>query len=111
MRFSEPLRKNGDFKEVYGIRRSFADRYLVMYIRRNGTGKNRIGVSVSKKTGNSVVRHRIKRLVKEGYRLNEDRFSSGLDIVVVARNSAADVGYREIESALLHLGGLHGIVL
>ena len=81
-----------------------------MYIKENGMERNRIGISVSKKVGNSVVRHRITRLVRESYRLHEAVFNSGLDIVIVARQSAASVGYEEIESALLHLGKLHHII-
>lgn len=81
-----------------------------MYVRENGTDRNRLGISVSKKVGNSVVRHRVTRLVRESYRLHEAVFNSGLDIVIVARTSAASVGYEEIESALLHLGKLHRII-
>lgn len=81
-----------------------------MYVKENGTEKNRLGISVSKKVGNSVVRHRVTRLVRESYRLHEAVFNSGLDIVVVARQSAASVGYEEIEKALLHLGKLHQII-
>ena len=76
----------------------------------NGTGRNRIGISVSKKVGNSVVRHRVTRLVRESYRLHEAVFDSGLDIVVVARKAAAPGGYSGIEEALLHLGKLHRII-
>ena len=81
-----------------------------MYVKKNGLEINRLGISVSKKVGNSVVRHRVKRLIKESYRLHENIFNSGLDIVIVARPSAATVGYYEVESALLHLGKLHHIV-
>ena len=81
-----------------------------MYIKENGTEKNRIGISVSKKVGNSVVRHRVTRLLRESYRLHEVVFNSGLDIVIVARKSAASVNYFEIEKSLLHLGKLHRIV-
>lgn len=81
-----------------------------MIIKENGLGMNRIGISVSKKVGNSVVRHRVTRLIRESYRLHESVFNSGLDIVVVARNTAADVGYFEIESAMLHLAKLHKII-
>ena len=58
---------------------------------------------MSKKVGCSVVRHRVKRLVKESYRLHEDGFNSGLDLTVVARRQAAESDYHEIESALLYL--------
>lgn len=81
-----------------------------MYILENGSERNRLGISVSKKTGNSVIRHRITRLVREGYRLNEEKFHSGWDIVVVARSSAAGIDYAGAESALLHLGRLHRIL-
>ena len=110
MEFSESLKKNRQFQFVYKNGRSRANKYLVMYVKENGLGMNRIGISVSKKVGNSVVRHRITRLVRESYRLHENVFNSGLDRVVVARVSAADVGYYEIESALLHLAKLHGVV-
>ena len=110
MNFSESLKKNSDFKNVYTRSKSYANRYLVMYVLENNMGKNRIGISVSKKVGNSVVRHRITRLVRESYRLHENIFNSSLDIVIVARNSASTVGYTEIESALLHLSKLHHIL-
>ena len=110
MQFSESLKKNQQFLFVYRNGKSYANKYLVMYVKENGTDKNRLGISVSKKVGNSVVRHRITRLVRESYRLHENIFNSGLDIVIVARAGAASVGYYEIESALLHLGKLHQII-
>ena len=115
MIFSESLKKNDDFKTVYRKGVSYANKYLVMYVLNNNMQKNnqpinRLGISISKKVGNSVVRHRFCRLVRESYRLHEKVFNSGLDIVVVARTSAKGCTYAEIESALLHLGKLHGIV-
>jgi ribonuclease P protein component len=80
-----------------------------MYVLENHTDQNRIGISVSKKVGNSVIRHHVTRLIRESYRLQEDVFNSGLDIVVIARAGAKDASYWDIESALLHLGGLHKI--
>ena len=109
MKHSESLKKNMDFQNVYKNGKSYANKYLVMYILENNLNKNRIGISVSKKVGNSVIRHRITRLIRESYRLQEDMFNSSLDIVVIARGSAKEVGYKEIESALLHLGSLHKI--
>ena len=110
MNFSESLKKNRDFQIVYRKGKSYANKYLVMYVLENQTEKNRLGISVSKKVGNSVIRHHLTRLIRESYRLHEDMFNSGLDIVVIARNTAKEVSYHEIESALLHLGGLHEIL-
>ncbi len=110
MRFSDSLKKNDDFKNVYKKGKSYANKYLVMYVLKNNKEVNRIGISVSKKVGNSVVRHRVTRLVRESYRLHENIFNSGLDIVVIGRNNAKSASYAEIESALLHLGKLHHII-
>ena len=110
MLFSESLKKNEQFQFVYKNGKSYDNKYLIMYVKKNGLEKNRIGISVSKKVGNSVVRHRVTRLVRESYRLHESIFNSGLDIVVVGRPSAATVGYKEVESALLHLCKLHHII-
>lgn len=107
MQFSESLKKNHQFQFVYKNGKSYANKYLIMYVKENSTDKNRIGISVSKKVGNSVVRHHVKRLVKESYRLHESIFNSGLDIVIIARQSAASAAYKDIERALLHLGRLH----
>ena len=107
---AESLKKNRDFQLVYKTGTSYVNKYLVMYARENQLGKNRIGISVSKKVGNSVVRHRLCRLVRESYRLHEDVFRRGFDIVVVARVSAKERTFREIESAFLHLGRLHHLV-
>ncbi len=110
MKFSESLKKNHQFQYVYKNGKSYANKYLIMYVKENSLSINRLGISVSKKVGNSIVRHRITRLVRESYRLHEDIFNSGLDIVVIARNNASLVGYKEIESALLNLGKLHKII-
>lgn len=106
----ESLKKNQDFQNVYKNGRSYANKYLVMYVLKNEKEKNRIGISVSKKVGNSVIRHHLTRLIRESYRLHEDMFNSGLDIVVIARATAKDIGYHQIESSLLHLGGLQKII-
>ena len=111
MEFSTSLKKNEDFRYVYRNGKVKANRYLVMYVVENNQTINRLGISASKKIGNSVVRHHFYRLVRESYRLHEKIFNSGLDIVVVAKKSAADVGFKEIESALLHLAKLHHIII
>ena len=110
MKFSESLKKNRDFQNVYKNGKSYANKYLVMYILENQSKKNRIGISVSRKVGNSVIRHRITRLIRESYRLQEEMFNSSLDMVIIARNTAKDKSYAEISSAVLHLGKLHNIM-
>ena len=109
MKFSESLKKNKDFQVVYKNGKSYANRYLVLYIRENGMDKNRLGISVSKKVGNSVVRHHLTRLIRESYRLQEEHFQCRFDLVVIARAGAKERSYHDIESALIHLGKLHNI--
>lgn len=109
MKYSESLKKNKDFQIVYKNGKSLANKYLVLYVRENGLEKNRLGISVSKKVGNSVVRHHLTRLIRESYRLQEENFQSGFDLVVVVRVGAKDKGFHDIQSALIHLGKLHNI--
>ena len=109
MKFSESLKKNSDFQKVYRQGKSYANRYLVMYVLENHTEGNRLGISVSKKVGNSVVRHHLARLVRESFRLNRDTLEEELDIIVVARAAAKDSDYKTIERAFMHLCGLHNI--
>ena len=111
MKYAGSLKKNKDFQNVYKNGTSYANRYLVMYMLRNQVSRNRLGISVSKKVGNSVVRHRLTRLIRESYRLNEEQFlRDGFDIVVIVRNSARGKNYREMEKALMNLGKRHQII-
>ncbi|MCR5216951.1 MAG: ribonuclease P protein component [Lachnospiraceae bacterium] len=104
------IKKNEDFRKVYGARTSKANRLLIMYIQKNGTNENRFGISVSKKIGNSIVRHRLTRVIRECIRRNTDSFVSGYDIVIVARPDLKGCGYVETLSALLHVSKIHGIL-
>lgn len=109
MKQSETIKKYIDFKNVYNSGKSYANKYLVMYVVENQFERNRIGISVSKKVGNSVIRHRVTRLIRESYRLNEKSIKTGLDIVIVARVGAKDKNYKDISSAMLHLAKLQNI--
>ena len=111
------LKKNIEFRIVYRRGKSFANDLLVLYVLKNNRNKdkdnslyNKVGISVSKKVGNSVIRHHLTRLIRESYRLHEDMFNNGLDIVVIARGTARDASFHQISSALKHLGGLHKII-
>ena len=104
------IRSNRDFQRVYKNGKSLANRHLVMYVLKNNSDENRLGISVSKKVGNSVIRHRITRLIRESYRLNINLFKGGYDIIVIARVSAKGKSYEEMCSALIHLGKIHNII-
>ena len=104
MKYSESLKKNRDFQNVYRKGKSLANHYLVMYLLPNELNRNRLGISVSKKVGNSVVRHRVTRVIRECCRLHEKELIQGLDIVIVARPLAKEQGLMEIEEAFFHVG-------
>lgn len=103
MRYSVSLRKNEDFRNAYKSGRFAAEKELILHVKKNDLGVNRLGISVSKKVGNSVVRHRIRRLIKEVYRLNEDQFVCGYDLVFSARKDTKDCTYPIIESVIFRL--------
>lgn len=108
---SESLKKNTDYQKVYREGKSYANKYLVMYVLKNECTYNRLGISVSKKVGNSVIRHRLTRLIRESYRLNENKFQRNFDIVIVARVAAKEKSFGEIKSALLHVANIHKILI
>lgn len=110
MEFTESLRKNFQFRYVYNRGKSLANRHLVMYVIKNGRNINRLGISVSKKVGKSVIRSRVTRLIRESYRLTEPKVSRGYDIVVIARVSSKDVDYHDIYRSLNHLLRKHGLL-
>ena len=110
MKTESGLKKREDFSRVYRKGKQRAGKLLVLYSLPNGTGISRLGISVSKKVGNSVVRHRIKRLIRESWRLGLTEFKQGYDLVVIARNAAKGTTYGEIRSALLCLAKEAGLL-
>ncbi|MEG0216218.1 MAG: ribonuclease P protein component [Hungatella sp.] len=111
MKHFNSIKKSSDFQVVYKMGKSYANRLLVMYVihTQPEEAETRIGISVSKKVGNSVVRHHLTRLIRESFRLNKSIVETGLDIVIVARPAAKESDFKMIESAYLHLCGLHNI--
>lgn len=99
----EKLKKSGQFSEVYKRGKSTATRLVVLYRLENGLDYNRVGYSVSKKVGKSVVRNRAKRLIKEAYRLNESGVKKGYDLVFIARVRMNSAEYDEVEKSVKRL--------
>lgn len=100
---TQPIKKNTLFLRVYSKGTSYVNRTLAVYVLPDKKKVSRLGITVSKKIGCAVVRNRVKRLIKESYRLNEQNIKSGYNIVVVARKSAAAADFKTVNSALLHL--------
>lgn len=112
MKYAESLKKNHEFRIVYRKGKSLANNYLVVYKYRNNKPHNRIGISVSKKVGNSVIRSRVTRLIRESYRLNEEVIEKeGWDLVVIARSAAKGASYKEISQALINLLKQHNLYI
>ena len=99
MEFSRALKLNHVFQRLYSKGQSTANRYLVLYCRRNGSAENRVGITVSKKLGCAVVRNRARRRLRECYRLNEHLLRPGFDVVIVARSRCIDVPFSKLQSA------------
>lgn len=99
---NKKLRNTRQFNHVYKKGKSIVNKHIVMYYVKNTENYNRVGFSVSKKVGKAVVRNRVKRLLKESFRLNEEKIEQGYDIVFVARVRLKDSTYKEVEKAMLH---------
>lgn len=111
MNKEQTLRKNSEFRHVYDKGKSFANKYIVMFFIKNNLSFNRVGFATTKKLGNSVVRSKFKRRMKESFRLNDTKFTQGYDIVFLSRANAKDISYREVESAILHLGKISKLII
>ena len=109
MKFSTSLKLNHIFRRLYRSNGQ-ANSCLVLYARKNRTGINRVGITVSKKLGKAVVRNRVRRRIREAYRLNEELFLPGWDIVIVARSRAVEVSFQKLTQSLLSLSEQAGIL-
>ena len=109
MKFSTSLKLNHIFRRLYRTN-GFAGPYLVLYARKNRGETNRVGITVSKKLGKAHIRNRIRRRLREVYRLNEDKFQPGWDIVLVGRGKALDADFSAITKSFLSLAKKAGIL-
>ncbi len=110
MKFSSSLKRNHIFRRLYATAGQ-ANGYLVLYAHRNRTNANHIGITVGKKLGHAVVRNRVRRRIRELYRLNEEKFQPGWDIVVVARSRAISADFAALTAAFLSLAKKAGCLL
>ncbi len=109
MKYSCSLKLNHIFRRLYSTAGQ-ANGLLVLYARPNRTGTNRVGITVGKKLGKAVVRNRVRRRLREVYRLNEEKFSPGWDIVVVARSRCITASFEKLTDSYLSLAGKAGIL-
>ena len=99
-----------EFKKVYSGGKNYWNKYLIIYVRKNNLNYTRIGYSISKKVGNSVVRNKIRRRMKEIYRLKLNKIKEGYDIIIIPKRNAVNISYLELESAMLHIFKLGDII-
>ena len=110
MEFTDSLKKNYEFRRLYNKGKSAVTPYLVLYVRRTRRDNNRLGLTVSNKIGKAVVRNRIRRRLREIYRLNREKMPAGYDIIIVARVRAAEAPYRKLERHYLRCLGELGLL-
>lgn len=110
MKKTTTVKENYEFRRIYAKGRSGVSPYLVVYVRPNRRGHNRLGVTVSTKLGHAVVRNRVRRRLREIFRLNQDKLTQGYDMIVVARTHAVHAEYRELDRAFLRTCGKLGLM-
>ncbi len=103
MKYTVSLRQNHEFRRLYSKGKSAVSPCLAVYIRRTGRNINRLGITAGVRLGCAVRRNRVRRRIREIYRTNEEKFRTGLDLVVVARTRAVYASYSELEGSFLTL--------
>ena len=111
MKYTVSLKENRVFRRLYARGRSAVGPAMVLYCRKNGREENRLGFTVGTKLGGAVVRNRVRRRLREIYRLHEAQLRPGWDIVAVARTRAAEADYRELEAEFLRAAGKLGLLV
>ncbi len=97
------IKKNYEFSKIYKKSKYYVGKYIVLYVTANKLDINRIGITISRKFGKSVKRNRIRRLIKENYRVYEDTLKKGNDLVFVARKTDDMPTYTEIKKEMKFL--------
>lgn len=101
MKFTVSLKQNHVFRRLYAKGKNQVTPYLALYVRKNGGQVSRLGITVSTKIGHAVVRNRVRRRFREIYRIHEQSFLPGYDIVAVARVRAVYAPFDELERSFL----------
>ena len=105
------IKKGKEFKNIYEEKRTFATKNMVLFISKNSDlESNRYGISVSRKVGNSVIRHTLARRIREVYRKNEEKLLKGIEMIVVLRVGSDKVKFSELDEDFLMLCKKHGII-
>ncbi|MDR7871409.1 MAG: ribonuclease P protein component [Tissierellaceae bacterium] len=104
------LRKNMEFKKVYSVGKKIWNRNFILYIKKNKLDETRVGFTITKRHGNSVVRNKIRRRLKESYRLNFDNVKTGYDLVFIPKQNILDISYKELENSMVHIMKIAGVL-
>ena len=110
MKITVSMKENHLFRRLYNKGKTAADGRLALYVRGNGGKTNRLGFTVSTKLGGAVVRNRVRRRLREVYRLNEHLFAPGWDIMVVARSRCVSADFASLNRAYLSLAEKAGVL-
>ena len=97
------IRKNMEFKNIYKVGKNYWNRNLILYVKKNGLNETRVGYTITKKIGNAVTRNKIRRRMKEIYRLHFHNIKEGYDLVFIAKRGVKDIPYKELEGSMIHI--------
>ena len=100
------IRKNMEFKDIYKSGKNYWNRNLILYVKKNDLNRTRVGYTITKKLGNAVERNRLRRKMKEIYRLNFYNIEEGYDLIFIAKKNIKDIPYKELEGSMLHIMSL-----
>lgn len=110
MKFTTSIKRNHEFQRLYGKGKNAVSPFLAVYCRKNRKNANHLGFTVGKKVGGAVTRNRVRRRLREIYRLHEGELRPGWDIVIVSRARAAFTSYQKLEDSFLRLSDKLGLL-